>query len=167
MAIKVGRGKTNETRTQRIRRERHADRIAQMSHRFYGRQWANQAVHAQNDRQRYDPNDVNNNILNQDDSFIPTIILEDIPEDPEWITLPDESDDDFDEAVYTHRRKWQQMARDCDWEKLLGRLHPHYVHLKIRTNNWSNVNTYADHTNCKCPPHLQTRRPVDLVDING
>ncbi|KNE88112.1 hypothetical protein PSTG_18493 [Puccinia striiformis f. sp. tritici PST-78] len=42
-----------------------------------------------------------------------------------------------------------------------------YVHLKIRTNNWSNVNTYADHTNCKCPPHLQTRRPVDLVDING
>ncbi|KAH9462420.1 hypothetical protein Pst134EB_006313 [Puccinia striiformis f. sp. tritici] len=120
-----------------------------------------------NDRQRYDPNDVNNNILNQDDSFIPTIILEDIPEDPEWITLPDESDDDFDEAVYTHRRKWQQMARDCDWEKLLGRLHPHYVHLKIRTNNWSNVNTYADHTNCKCPPHLQTRRPVDLVDINA
>ncbi|EFP79302.2 uncharacterized protein PGTG_05623 [Puccinia graminis f. sp. tritici CRL 75-36-700-3] len=172
MTLTVDQPPVSGTLAQRIRRRRNADRIAATRARFYGGQVANRnSVRRQQQHQE----GVSNTIMNNDDHFNSTeddtvdfTVHEDPTDDTDWITIPADDNDDFDRAAFADRERWRQEAKEVNWNTVLEPLHAYYMDLKARTKNWTDrANSYNDHTNCKCAPHLLTHRMVDLVDIHG
>ncbi|KAA1069348.1 hypothetical protein PGT21_021762 [Puccinia graminis f. sp. tritici] len=172
MTLTVDQPPVSGTLAQRIRRRRNADRIAATRARFYGGQVANRnSVRRQQQHQE----GVSDTIMNNNDHFNSTeddtvdfTVHEDPTDDNDWITIPADDNDDFDRAAFADRERWRQEAKEVNWNTVLEPLHAYYMDLKARTKNWTDrANSYNDHTNCKCAPHLLTHRMVDLVDIHG
>ncbi|KAA1077789.1 hypothetical protein PGT21_019911 [Puccinia graminis f. sp. tritici] len=172
MTLTVDQPPVSGTLAQRIRRRRNADRIAATRARFYGGQVANRnSVRRQQQHQEGVSDTIMNNNVHfnsTEDDPVDFTVHEDPTDDTDWITIPADDDDDFDQAAFADRERWRQEAKEVNWNTVLEPLHAYYMDLKARTKNWTDrANSYNDHTNCKCAPHLLTHRMVDLVDIHG
>ncbi|KAI7948778.1 hypothetical protein MJO29_010443 [Puccinia striiformis f. sp. tritici] len=88
-------------------------------------------------------------------------------DEPEWITLVPDEPDEFDLQIQSTIERWRQQAIFFNWADLWEELHVEYMAQKLRTHNWTSSKTYHDFAACQCPPHLKTRRMVDLVDLHA
>ncbi|KAI9615405.1 hypothetical protein H4Q26_011343 [Puccinia striiformis f. sp. tritici PST-130] len=155
MVIHYNRPQKRGTLAQRLWRDRHAAEIQAQQNRFFAPRGRRDRLHDQRLQA----------IADQHDSEY-AIIQDDIEPGPRWTPQRDDSDDDYDRAVYAERAQWRQRAKDFNWKSVMPALHSWFMALKLKTKNWTIATSNEDHGNCKCAPHKLTRRWVDLVDVN-
>ncbi|KAI7948446.1 hypothetical protein MJO29_010111 [Puccinia striiformis f. sp. tritici] len=155
MVIHYNRPQKRGTLAQRLWRDRHAAEIQAQQNRFFAPRGRRDRLHDQRLQA----------IADQRDSEY-AIIQDDIEPGPRWTPQRDDSDDDYDRAVYAERAQWRQRAKDFNWKSVMPALHSWFMALKLKTKNWTIATSNEDHGNCKCAPHKLTRRWVDLVDVN-
>ncbi|EFP80000.2 uncharacterized protein PGTG_05225 [Puccinia graminis f. sp. tritici CRL 75-36-700-3] len=166
ISIKVEKPLVSGTRAQRLRRMRKADQIAATQARFYGKQVDNQ--------QNQHHHSVDSPMLGHDgfsevdgtgtDGY-ETLLPEEPDDDLDWITLDEPAETDFDRAVHADKERWQQQAKEHNWNTIIEKLHAFYLDLKARTKNWTNSEACTDFSRCICPPHTLRKRMVDQVDL--
>jgi hypothetical protein len=145
---------------------RKADQIAATRARFYGEQVDNQ--------QNQHHHSVDSPMLGHDgfsevggtDGY-ETLLPEEPDDDLDWITLDEPAETDFDQAVHAEKERWQQQAKEHNWNTIIEKLHAFYLDLKARTKNWTNSEACTDFSRCICPPHTLRKRLVDQVDLFG
>jgi hypothetical protein len=95
---------------------------------------------------------------------------DDQPEDEEdnWVTLDEEPPPNpIDEAITSRMEAHRREARLFNSSVVMRLLHPIYIALKHKTQNWAGPEAANSFVNCRCLPHTLTKRFVDLVDIIG
>ncbi|KAA1103498.1 hypothetical protein PGT21_019702 [Puccinia graminis f. sp. tritici] len=95
---------------------------------------------------------------------------DDQPEDEEdnWVTLDEEPPPNpIDEAIASRMEAHRREARLFNSSVVMRLLHPIYIALKHKTQNWAGPEAANSFVNCRCLPHTLTKRFVDLVDIIG
>ncbi|KAA1132381.1 hypothetical protein PGTUg99_004211 [Puccinia graminis f. sp. tritici] len=89
-------------------------------------------------------------------------------EDNQWVTLTEEPPPNpIDEAIASRMEAHRRKARLFNSSVVLRLLHPIYIALKHKTQNWAGPEAANSFVNCRCLPHTLTKRYVDLVDIIG
>ncbi|KAI9605994.1 hypothetical protein H4Q26_004366 [Puccinia striiformis f. sp. tritici PST-130] len=56
-----------------------------------------------------------------------TLAQHDIEPGPRWTPQRDDSDDDYDRAVYAERAQWRQRAKDFNWKSVMPALHSWFM----------------------------------------
>ncbi|POV96520.1 hypothetical protein PSTT_15593 [Puccinia striiformis] len=79
-------------------------------------------------------------------------------------------DPEITAAVRNRDRNASHQRKDDAWQKLMGKLFPVYMWLKVKTQNWTATNALDSFSTkfCKCGPNTpRIKQWIDLVDITG
>ncbi|PLW19178.1 hypothetical protein PCASD_20547 [Puccinia coronata f. sp. avenae] len=84
-----------------------------------------------------------------------------------WVNLSEEVTKPIDLLLRSRIEQHRHEATQFNFRSIIEMLHPTYLALKYRTENWSGVDASKSFVNCKCAPHTFTKRIVDTVDLLG
>ncbi|KAA1106727.1 hypothetical protein PGTUg99_015017 [Puccinia graminis f. sp. tritici] len=92
-----------------------------------------------------------------------------VEEDTEcaWVTLDEEIPNPIDQVIQSRIEQHRRDARNFNLASVIRALHPTYMALKHRTQNWTGPEAAHSFVNCRCAPHTVTKRMVDMIDIMG
>ncbi|KAI7938710.1 hypothetical protein MJO28_014289 [Puccinia striiformis f. sp. tritici] len=79
-------------------------------------------------------------------------------------------DPEITAAIRNRDRNASHQRKDDAWQKLMGKLFPVYMWLKVKTQNWTATNALDSFSTkfCKCGPNTpRIKQWIDLVDITG
>ncbi|KAI7943741.1 hypothetical protein MJO28_011269 [Puccinia striiformis f. sp. tritici] len=79
-------------------------------------------------------------------------------------------DPEITAAVRNRDRNASHQRKDDAWQKLMGKLFPVYMWLKVKTQNWTATNALDSFSTkfCKCGPNTpRIKQWIDLVDLVG
>ncbi|EFP93985.1 uncharacterized protein PGTG_19939 [Puccinia graminis f. sp. tritici CRL 75-36-700-3] len=89
-----------------------------------------------------------------------------------WYDIPDEMRPEDAESlrqIRSHHQALIQQQKLRNWSDLMISMFPAYLHLKKKTQNWSQIGCLEDFSKdlCKCTPGQRNWREVDLIDLMG
>jgi hypothetical protein len=84
-----------------------------------------------------------------------------------WVNLYADVTNPIDQVLQSRIEQHRREAAQFNLRSIDETLHPTFMALKYRTQNWTGPD--ADHSffNCRCLPHTLIKRFVDTVDIMG
>ncbi|EFP86300.2 uncharacterized protein PGTG_12256 [Puccinia graminis f. sp. tritici CRL 75-36-700-3] len=93
-------------------------------------------------------------------------------DDNVWNDIPDElrpEDVESLKQIRSHHRALIEQQKLRNWNDLMESMFPAYLHLKKKTQNWTNSDFFKDLSKdlCKCQSHQMKSREVDLIDLIG
>ncbi|KAI9613456.1 hypothetical protein H4Q26_010060 [Puccinia striiformis f. sp. tritici PST-130] len=88
-------------------------------------------------------------------------------DDIQWVNVELEPPRPIDLAIEACKEKFRREARELNWSNVTQLLHPAFMTMKSRTNNWSRTLDINPMPKCICSSKEKTTRIVDLVDIFG
>ncbi|POW14671.1 hypothetical protein PSTT_02851 [Puccinia striiformis] len=157
---------TIATRAQRLRREQNCVE----NHSSYLRIFADQdSLRRERERQEdmigdhlmentYEPNPEQN----KDDAASSSS-----EDDVQWVNVELEAPRPIDLAIEACKEQFRRKARELNWSNVTQLLHPAFMTMKSRTNNWSRSLDINPTPQCTCSSKQKNTRIVDLVDIFG
>ncbi|KAA1115642.1 hypothetical protein PGTUg99_018995 [Puccinia graminis f. sp. tritici] len=166
----------NGNRTDKLRRAANSGLYTEMLSRLRAGQRAatrgeaersEQAAFQQEDilQQPYD--DMNIDIPPNEDQEQADSAEVDADTQAEWVTLAPDITNPIDEVIQSRIEQHRREARNFNMASVMRALHPTYIALKLRTENWAGAEAAKSFVNCRCLPHTLTKRTVDMVDIVG
>ncbi|KNF02606.1 hypothetical protein PSTG_04205 [Puccinia striiformis f. sp. tritici PST-78] len=157
---------TIATRAQRLRREKNCVEY----HSSYLRIFANQDS-LRHERERQEDM-VGDHLMENTYEPNPEQLEDDATsssseDDIQWVNVELEPPRPIDLAIEACKEKFRREARELNWNNVTQLLHPAFMTMKSRTNNWSRTLDINPMPKCICSSKEKTTRIVDLVDIFG
>ncbi|KAI7942745.1 hypothetical protein MJO29_012589 [Puccinia striiformis f. sp. tritici] len=88
-------------------------------------------------------------------------------DDVQWVNVELEPPRPIDLAIEACKEQFRREARELNWSNVTQLLHPAFMTMKSRTNNWSRTLEINPMPKCICSSTEKKTRIVDLVDIFG
>ncbi|PLW41042.1 hypothetical protein PCASD_07964 [Puccinia coronata f. sp. avenae] len=84
-----------------------------------------------------------------------------------WVNLYADVTNPIDQVLQSRIEQHRREAAQFNLRSIDETLHPTFMALKYRTQNWTGPDADHSFVNCRCLPHTLIKRFVDTVDIMG